>query len=357
MKKCLCLILAVITVFLGLPAAGAETLYIKGEAGIIIDFDTEYVIYEKNADSLRAPASMTKLMTLYSFFSRMDDMDITLDTNVTISKNIADFSRKKGYSNVPFDEGASVSVDTLLRSVCVASGNAAAAAIGEFVAGSESDFVQLMNSDAEKLGLTARFYDASGVNDQNSITPRSMAHLCRALIREYPIILEYTSLKSFTYNAVTYTSTNKLLDGLSTGYPGTDGFKTGYTYGAGYCLAATAQRGGSRIIAVTMGCPKMDDRVTDGYNMLRYGFRNVEETVESIYCIEAEFEEDGDKVRAVLQNVEKPFQCRALWYQDGREVACQEYVWAANGTVLEAPLENENVELVLSAGRLNVLLS
>lgn len=329
---------------------------VTSKAAIIVDYDTGFMIYGKNPDARRAPASMTKMMSLYSFFSRMNGAGITLDTPVTISKSIAALSVKPGLSNVPLGEGEVHSVDTLIRAACIVSANAAIVALGSLVAGSEEAFVQAMNADAAALGLDAGFRDPAGLNDNNFITPRSMAELCRIIIREYPQILTYTSLKTFTFKGRTYASTNQLLDGLSGSYPGTDGLKTGYIGVAGYCLCATSKREGRRVIAVTMGSSGTNTRTSDGYALLRYGFRNIEEIVEPIYGIRADFSTENGVTMATLKNVPASFNASVRWFSNGETIARHDSVHIENGTKMPAYAPQDGLELVISVGPYNVLV-
>lgn len=356
-KRLLSFILLVALIFSAIPVPAAEdTVSISGKAAIVIDYDTGYMIYGKNPDTPRAPASMTKIMSLYAFFKRMDQASITLDTPVTISKSIAELSVKPGLSNVPFREGEVQTVDTLIRAACIVSANAAIVALGSLVGGSEAGFVAQMNADAAELGLVAKFYDPAGLSNDNYITPRSMAELCRRIIRDYPQILDYTSLKSFTFKGTTYSSTNKLLDGLSGAYPGTDGMKTGYIGVAGYCLSATSKRENRRVIAVTMGASGTSTRTSDGYALLRYGFRNIEQTIEPIYDIGGSFTASGGETRVVLKNVPQAFSAQARWIRDGQVLKHYGYAWIDNGSEFSIDDEGPGLELVISVGPYNILV-
>lgn len=329
---------------------------VTSKAAIIVDYDTGFMIYGKNPDIRRAPASMTKMMSLYSFFSRMDEAGISLDTPVTISKSIAELSVKPGLSNVPLGEGEVHTVDTLIRASCIVSANAAIVALGSLVSGSEEAFVEAMNSDAKALGLDAKFYDPAGLENDNAITPRSMAELCRTIIREYPQILTYTSLKTFTFKGRTYASTNQLLDGLSGSYPGTDGLKTGYIGVAGYCLCATSRREGRRVIAVTMGSTGTSTRTSDGYALLRYGFRNIEEVIEPIYDITADFSTTNGVTTATLKNVPQAFDAGVRWLSHGETAMQLDSIHIDNGTQLSVNAPQGGLELVISVGPYNVLV-
>lgn len=339
-----------------LPVFAADSINITGKAAIVIDYDTGYMIYGKNPDTPRAPASMTKIMSLYTFFKRMEENGLTMNSPVTVTASVAQLSVEPGLSNVPLAEGEILTVDTLIRTACVVSANAAMVALGTLVGGNEEGFVALMNSDAEELGLTAKFYDASGLSDYNSITPRSMAELCRRIIREYPQILDYTSLKTFEFKGKTYSSTNKLLDGLSGAYPGTDGMKTGYIEVAGYCLCATSEREGRRVIAVTMGSSSLANRTVDGYALLYYGFRNLEQTVEPIYGICGSFSDSGSGTSVVLSGVPQAFSADICWLKDGNTVESSKSVRIENGAEFTVDDASEGLEMLISVGPYNILV-
>lgn len=356
-KRVLSLFLILMLICVSLPVRALDAPpSVTSKAAIIVDYDTGFMIYGKNPDTRRAPASMTKMMSLYSFFSRMGEAGITLDTPVTISKSIAELSVKPGLSNVPLGEGEVYTVDTLIRAACIVSANAAIVALGSLVSGSEEAFVAAMNSDASALGLDAEFRDPAGLDDYNSITPRSMAELCRIIIREYPEILNYTSLKTFTFKGRTYAATNQLLDGLSRSYPGTDGLKTGYIGVAGYCLCATSKREGRRVIAVTMGSTGTSTRTSDGYALLRYGFRNIEEIIEPIYGITADFSSKNGVTTATLKNVPNAFDAGVRWLSGGETVMQLDRVRIDNGTRLSVGAPQDGLELVISVGPYNVLI-
>lgn len=355
-KRIFCFLMIICILFNGISTFAADSVSVTSKAAIVIDYDTGYMIYGKNPDAPRAPASMTKMMSLYSFFKRMNLNGITLETPVTISRSVAELSVKPGLSNVPLAEGEVYSVDTLIRAACVVSANAAIVALGSLVGGSADGFVSLMNADAEAMGLTAHFLDPAGLENDNYITPRSMAELCRRLIREYPQVLEYTSLRTFSFKGRTYTATNQLLEGFSGAYPGTDGLKTGYIGVAGYCLSATSKREGRRVIAVTMGSSGLNSRTKDGYALLRYGFRNVEQTVEPIYDIGADFVQSGGGVSVTLKNVPQPFSAQARFLSHGEVVKQYGSVWVADGSELSVDAPADGLEMVLSVGPYNVLL-
>ena len=247
---------------------------ISSQAAIVLDCETGVVLYTYNADAQRVPASLTKLMAVYVIYDAVRAGEIRLDTAVKISRGVSEFSRNWEYSNVPLTEGSTVAVSRLIEVVIIRSACAATVALGEALCGSESAFVARMNKAASELGIQAHFYDCYGGSPDNRISARGLAVLSRTLIRDFPEILNTTSKKTVTFNGVTYNSSNLLLGE----YTGLDGLKTGYTVPAGYCFVGTAQRGGRRLIAVTMGST-LESRYPDTRVLLDYGFSVAEKVI------------------------------------------------------------------------------
>lgn len=245
----------------------------SASGAIVIDGDTGEVYYEKKADTPRPIASMTKLMSLYMVFQAMADGKLSLDTPIPVSSGVAVMSRTKAYSGMEkFTSGASYPAKTLIELSVVASGNASITALAEYLGdGSEAAFVEQMNAQAKEWGLDATFADSSGYEDEgNAVSPRAMAEIARKFLTDYPEILDYSKLMSVTFHGQTYETTNNLLKNNT--FAGIDGFKTGYTYGAGYCFTATAQRDGARIISVVMNTSSPSARMTESQKLLEYGF-------------------------------------------------------------------------------------
>ena len=271
----LLLILALLTGLL--PAASAASQpaepRIAADSAIVIDYDTGETLYEKDADTMRVPASMTKVMTAYIIFEELEAGNLTLDTLVPISNFAAQISRNQASypTAVPLPYGGSLTVDTLLRLILIPSASASCVAMAEYISGTEAAFVQRMNATAQRLGMTAQYRNCHGAH-VHYLTARSQVILVREFIRRFPQILDYTSATSVTFNGTTYPNTNQLLPGLAFEYEGADGFKTGTITSAGYCLSATAKRDGRRIISVVMHSDNNTTRHTDSTALLDYGF-------------------------------------------------------------------------------------
>ncbi|UUM32945.1 D-alanyl-D-alanine carboxypeptidase family protein [Vibrio japonicus] len=253
------------------PTVVPDPPIIGAKGYILMDYHTGAVLVEKNADSTLNPASLTKLMTAYVAGQEVQTGNISLDDQVTISqrawaKNFPDSSK------MFIEVGTQVSLSDLYRGLVVQSGNDASVAIAEHVAGSEDGFVSLMNSWANKLGLTnSSFSNPHGLDsDELYSTPRDIATLSQAIIRDLPDIFPLYSEQSFTYNGITQYNRNGLLRDPSLNV---DGMKTGYTSGAGYSLATSATNGEMRLISVVMGSNSTKSRESESKQLLSYGFR------------------------------------------------------------------------------------
>ncbi len=246
---------------------------ITAKAAVVMDFDTGELLYEKDPDTLRVPASMTKVMTAYIVYEELAKGSFTMETHVPISDHVADISRD--HTNyemvVPLPYGGTVPVGTLLRLMLIYSASASAVAMAEFISGSEAAFVVRMNETAARMGLSAKYVNAHG-HLYNYITARSQAELIRRFIMDYPEVLEITSQRSVWFNGTEYVTTNFLLPGERYSYEGVDGFKTGNTNPAGFCQAVTAERNGDRLIAVAMASSSLEARATDSVKLLDYGY-------------------------------------------------------------------------------------
>ncbi|MGR5538580.1 serine hydrolase [Vibrio campbellii] len=238
---------------------------------VLMDYHTGTVLVERDADKRLNPASLTKLMTAYVAGQEMKSGSISLDDEVVISRNA--WAKNFPDSSKMFIEvGTSVSLSELYRGLVVQSGNDASVAIAEHVAGSEVGFVGLMNSWANQLGLSnSAFTNPHGLDSDGLYsTPRDIATLGRAIIRDLPDIYPMYSETSFTYNGITQYNRNGLLRDRSMNV---DGMKTGYTSGAGYSLATSATNGDMRLVAVVMGAKSPSVRESESKQLLSYGFR------------------------------------------------------------------------------------
>lgn len=244
---------------------------INAKAHILVDFTTGKVISEENADSLLAPASLTKMMTSYIIGKELASGNIKNEDKVTISelawaKNFPDSSK------MFIEVGTEVSVNLLNQGIIVASGNDACVAMAEHVAGSESAFADLMNAHAEQLGMNSSYFENSHGLDshEHKTTARDMATLAKALIRDVPEEYKIYKQKSFTYNNIKQYNRNSLLWDKSMNV---DGLKTGHTSQAGYSLVTSATKGGMRLISVVMGTDSERARKVESKKLLNYGFR------------------------------------------------------------------------------------
>ena len=249
----------------------AEEDYAPGaKSAILVDSATGEVLYEKNADEALAPASMTKLGSMLVIMEAIDNGNLSLDDEVTISEEAANM----GGSQVFLEAGEVYKVHDLLKGVAIASGNDAVVALAEKVAGSQSEFVAMMNKRFKEIGaVNTNFVNAHGLDAEGHYsTARDMSIIARELLK-HEKILEYTSIyeEYLEKNDGTKTwlvNTNKLVRF----YDGVDGLKTGYTTTAGYCLTATAKKDNFRLISVVMGEESSEARSSDTVKMLNYGF-------------------------------------------------------------------------------------
>jgi len=239
-------------------------------SAILVEAESGKILYEKNADEMRHPASVTKVMTLLLVWEAIDSGKISLTDTVTVSERASGM----GGSQVFLEVGEKMSVEDLLKSVIIASANDAATALGEYVAGSERAFVDMMNRKAVQLGMKHTHFDnTNGLDDTTEThltTARDIALMSRALLTEHPKVIEYTTLwqDSIRDGAFVLTNTNKLIRF----YDGANGLKTGYTQKSGYCISATALRDGLQLIAVVMGADSSNARNVAVKEMLDYGF-------------------------------------------------------------------------------------
>jgi len=244
-----------------------EAPTISATAYIILDHNSGKIIAEYNSNEQRAPASLTKLMTSYVVFKRIQEEFISLDDEVKISEK----AWKTGGSRSFIEVGKLIKLEDLLMGMIIQSGNDASVALSEHVAGSEGTFVLFMNEYALDLGMdNTNFENASGLpHDNQYTTARDIAILSSAIIREFPDFYQWYSQKEFTYNNIKQSNRNKLLWSDAT----VDGLKTGYTEKAGYCLVTSASRVGMRLISVVLDSDSPTVRVSETQKLLDYGFR------------------------------------------------------------------------------------
>jgi len=246
-----------------IPAAPS----IAAKSYVLLDFNSGKVLAEKNADQRLAPASLTKIMTVYVIFRELKNGHLTLDEKVTISKKAW---RTPG-SRMFVEVNKQVAIEDLLQGVIIQSGNDASVALAEHVAGDEATFSAMMNQHAERLGmLDSHFQNSMGLPSKNHYTTASdLAKLTTAVIKEFPEYYRWDSQKEFTFNNITQPNRNKLLWRDKS----VDGVKTGYTEEAGYCMVASAKREEMRLISVVMGTASANARANESQTLLNYGFR------------------------------------------------------------------------------------
>src|SRR5437660_182315 len=249
------------------PAAAVPPPAIAAKAYFLVDVLSGQTLVAQNSDEPREPASLTKLMTAYLVFRALKERELVPSQMVTVS---AKAWRAEG-SRMFIDPKKAVSVDELLRGEIVQSGNDAAIALAEVVAGSEEAFVERMNREAARLGMkSTRFVNATGLpSPQQASTAADLARVASALIRDFPEYYPLYSLKEYRYNNITQPNRNRLLwtD------PFVDGMKTGHTEAAGWCLIASAKRGQRRLLSVVLGAPTDAARATESQKLLNYGFQ------------------------------------------------------------------------------------
>ncbi len=244
---------------------------VAAKGHILLDFATGKVLAENNADMSLAPASLTKMMTSYVIGTELKNGNINNEDMVTISAN-AWAKNFPGSSLMFIEVGTSVSVADLNKGIIIQSGNDACVAMAEHIAGSESAFVDLMNAHAKRLGMnSSRFGNSHGLpSAENYSTPRDMAILSAALIRDVPEEYAIYAEREFSYNNIRQHNRNSLLWDRSLEV---DGIKTGHTSEAGYSLITSATRDGMRLISVVMGTDSEQTRASENKKLLTYGFR------------------------------------------------------------------------------------
>ena len=272
MKRMICVAALVLALCrIALPASAVE-LDVAGKSAVLMDVATGTILYESNSHERLAPASVTKVMTMLLIMEAVDSGKIALTDMVTASEAAA----AKGGSQIYLKAGETMSVSDMLKSIAVSSANDCACAMAEHIAGSESAFVAMMNQRAQELGMNdTSFVNCTGLDDgADAVNHRTSAYdialMSRQLLKYHPLIKNYTTIWMDTVRGGTFglSNTNKLVRF----YDGTTGLKTGYTSAAGYCLSASAERGGMELVAVVLHCKTSVDRFESAKALLNYGF-------------------------------------------------------------------------------------
>ncbi|MDA7544644.1 D-alanyl-D-alanine carboxypeptidase [Alphaproteobacteria bacterium] len=238
----------------------------KAEQAIVMDFDTNEILFEKNSNIKTPPASMTKIMTVYAAFDRLKNTDLSIENECVVSAK----AYKMGGSRTFLEIDDKVSIDELLKGIIIQSGNDASVALAECLAGTEDDFAKLMNVYAKRIGMSnTNFLNSSGWPEDNHYsTVYDLALLSNAVINEFPDLYLYFSDKEFTYNDIKQPNRNKLLSSVQ----GADGLKTGFTRASGWGIAATAKREDRRITVVINGTNSSRSRLNEASNLINWAF-------------------------------------------------------------------------------------
>lgn len=249
------------------PFGAAQAIETQAKQAIVVEFDTGAVLYNKDADSIMYPTSMTKMMTAYILFDQLKSGSLSLEDTFRVSEK----AWRKGGSKMFVKVGDRVSVEDLIRGIVVQSGNDATIVVAEGISGSEAAFADLMTEKARAIGMAnTTFRNASGWPDPDHVTTaRDLATLAERTIRDFPELYHYYAEKSFEYNKIKQNNRNPLLYKNM----GADGLKTGHTEASGYGLTASAERNGRRLIAVANGFPSVKVRAAGTERLIDWGFR------------------------------------------------------------------------------------
>ncbi len=237
---------------------------------LVVDFDTDATLLEKNADERMPPSSMSKLMTMYMVFDGLKQGRLKLDQELPVSER----AWRMGGSKMFVQIGSQVKVEDLMRGVIVQSGNDACVVFAEAIGGSEQQFAEMMNAKAREIGLTnSTFRNSTGWPDpEHRTTCRDLARLAKRIVLDFPDYYRFYNERSFAYNNISQDNRNPALSRV----PGADGLKTGHTEEAGFGLTASAKRGERRLILVFNGLPTMRARAEESERLLEWGFREFE---------------------------------------------------------------------------------
>ncbi|MFC0190617.1 serine hydrolase [Fictibacillus aquaticus] len=275
-------------------ASAAPALDIKGEAAILIDGETGKILFEKAADKMLPPASMTKMMTEYLVLEAIKKNKISWDQKTGISEHAHKISQNRDLSNVPLRVDDKYSVKELYQAMAIYSANGATIALAELIGGSESEFVSMMNKKAKQLGMKDfHFVNSSGLNnrdlrgehpaggenEENMMSARSTAILAFHLINDFPEVLETAKIPKLVFregtdDKINMENWNWMLPSLVYGYEGVDGLKTGSTDMAGFAFTGTVKKGDTRLLSVVMKTNSYKARFDETAKLFNYGFAN-----------------------------------------------------------------------------------
>ncbi|WP_080871865.1 D-alanyl-D-alanine carboxypeptidase family protein [Oceanobacillus timonensis] len=300
----------------------AEELDLEAESAILVDAETGKVLYAKDPDVALPPASMTKIMTEYLVWEAVENGDISWDTTTQISDYAYEISSNVDSSGIGLTQQQDYTVEDLYAAMAINSDNGATIALAELIAGSEGEFVEMMNAKGEELGLPEyKFVNATGLdneslgdnypegtsqNDTNLLSARSSAMLGAALVNDYPEALEISSMPSTEFDGKTVENWNYMLDHDSVNldqyfYEGVDGLKTGHTELAGFAFTGTAERDGQRLITVVMKTDSIEKRFEETAKLLDYGF----DEFDTQELFPAGYQEEGEETAPVARGKER----------------------------------------------------
>ncbi|WP_019377808.1 serine hydrolase [Virgibacillus halodenitrificans] len=294
----LAVMVAVITIMVQpFSTKAAETLDIKADSAILVDVETGKILYSKNADQALPPASMTKMMTEYLVWEAIEKGDISWDTTTQISDYPYSISANTSFSGVGLKQSQDYTVKDLYKAMAINSDNATTIALAELIAGSEGEFVKMMNKKGKEMGLPDfKFVNSTGLdnaslgdnypegtdpNATNLLSAESAALLAYKLIKDYPEALDISSIPVTDFDGQKIRNWNHMLPHDTTFlkqffYEGVDGLKTGYTDLAGYCFTGSAERNGNRLISVVMKTGSEEERFQETAKLFDYGFSKFE---------------------------------------------------------------------------------
>lgn len=316
-------IFALSSLYIAPLAASANSFDVEAESAILVDFESGDVLFAKNADMSLPPASMTKMMTEYLVLEAINNGDLSWDTETEISEYAYKISANNNFSGVGLRQDHPYTVKELYDAMVIYSDNATTIALAELIAGSEGEFVQMMNAKAEELGMTDyEFVNSSGLSNtslgddypegtdpqgENMMSARDTAKLAYHLVKDYREVLDVSSTPFKEFEGHNMTNWNWMLPGHESqnfqqfSYEGLDGLKTGHTDLAGYTFTGTAERNGQRLISVVMRTDSIEARFIQTAKLLDHGFDNFERTT----LVEEGFQLEDDSTIPVAKGKEK----------------------------------------------------
>lgn len=350
-KKKICSFFLALVILSQTILVSANGLDVTAKSFIVIDYETGETLASKNPDKLLPPASITKVMTTYIIFEELEKGNLTKDTLVNISPHVAQKSRSKNYPMwVSLNANQKYTVEHLIELIMIPSASASCIAMAEHISGSEANFVKRMNETARKLGMDGEFKNSHGAH-YHETTARSLAILLKSFIDRFPEILNYTSKQYIMHNGSRYNILNELLH--KNKYPGCDGFKTGTTSFAKYCLSATAKRDNRRVIAISLGSSSNYNRYKDAPKILDAGFMELTRRDNMRKNTTMNFTKLPEEVRLNTEyslplefsNVGGSYQADGKFYVNGRLVGEFENLQVADGNSVNLKIcPNKNLE-------------